>query len=117
MSYFSESARYTDMVQGIEFYQLVKDLEEHFSEKKDFISKKLEALMPFIFRRDNLMISIGAEPEGMEALEQELPAVKAVLSEQIPEKSEPSISLEKKNEGFLDASQVQYVSRSEAFLL
>ena len=115
MSYFSESARYTDMVQGIEFYQLVKDLEEHFSEKKDFISKKLEALMPFIFRRDNLMISIGAEPEGMEALEQELPAVKAVLSEQIPEKSEPSISLEKKNEGFLDASQVQYVSRAGNF--
>lgn len=115
MSYFSESARYTDMVQGIEFYQLVKELEEHFDEKKDFLSGKLESLMQVIFRKDNLMFSIGAEPEGMEALEKELPSVKAVLSEQLPEKSESSLSLERKNEGFLDASQVQYVSRAGNF--
>lgn len=115
MSYFSESARYTDMVQGIEFYQLVKDLEEHFDEKKDFLSGKLESLMQMIFCRDNLMFSVGAEPEGMEALEKEIPAVKAVLSEQSPKKPEISLSLEKKNEGFLDASQVQYVSRAGNF--
>ena len=115
MSYFSESARYTDMVQGIEFYQLVKDLEEHFDEKKDFLSGKLESLMQRIFCRDNLMFSVGAEPEGMEALEKEIPAVKAVLSEQSPKKPELSLSLEKKNEGFLDASQVQYVSRAGNF--
>lgn len=115
MSYFSESARYTDMVQGIEFYQLVKDLEEHFDEKKDFLSGKLESLMQMIFCRDNLMFSVGAEPEGMEALEKEIPAVKAVLSEQSPKKPELSLSLEKKNEGFLDASQVQYVSRAGNF--
>lgn len=115
MSYFSESARYTDMVQGIEFYQLVKDLEEHFDAKKDFLSGKLESLMQRIFCRDNLMFSVGAEPEGMEALEKEIPAVKAVLSEQSPKKPELSLSLEKKNEGFLDASQVQYVSRAGNF--
>ncbi len=115
MSYFSESARYTDMVQGIEFYQLVKDLEEHFDEKKDFLSGKLESLMQRIFCRDNLMFSVGAEPEGMEALEKEIPAIKAVLSEQSPKKPELSLSLEKKNEGFLDASQVQYVSRAGNF--
>ena len=115
MSYFSESARYTDMVQGIEFYQLVKDLEEHFDAKKDFLSGKLESLMQRIFCRDNLMFSVGAEPEGMEALEKEIPAIKAVLSEQSPKKPEISLSLEKKNEGFLDASQVQYVSRAGNF--
>ena len=115
MSYFSESARYTDMVQGIEFYQLVKDLEEHFEEKKDFITSKLESLMNLIFYRDNLMFSIGAEPEGIEALEKEIPAIKAILSEHAPETSEPSLRLEKKNEGFLDASQVQYVSRAGNF--
>lgn len=115
MSYFSESARYTDMVQGIEFYQLVKELEEHFDEKKDFLSGKLESLTQMIFCKDNLMLSVGAEPEGMEALEKEIPAVKAVLSEQSPKKPEISLSLEKKNEGFLDASQVQYVSRAGNF--
>ena len=42
MSYFSQSAKYTDMVQGIEFYQLVKELEEQFEEKKEFLSSKNE---------------------------------------------------------------------------
>lgn len=115
MSYFSESAEYTDLTQGIEFYQLVKELEEHFEEKKDFISSKLEQLAKKIFRKDNLMFSVGAEPEGMKLVEQEIPAVKEVLSENIPGEERKPLLLEKKNEGFLDASQVQYVSRAGNF--
>ncbi len=115
MSYFSESAEYTDLTQGIEFYQLVKELEEHFEEKKDFISSKLEQLAKKVFRKDNLMFSVGAEPEGMKLVEQEIPAVKEVLSEDIPGEERKPLSLEKKNEGFLDASQVQYVSRAGNF--
>ncbi len=112
MSYFSESARYTDMTQGIEFYQVVKDLEEHFEEKKDELSSRLEELTDRIFRVDNLMFSVGAEPEGMKLVERDIPAIKEILSSEIPEKKNTAISLEKKNEGFLDASQVQYVARA-----
>lgn len=115
MSYFSESAKYTDMTQGIEFYQLVKELEEHFEEKKDFISGKLEELVKKIFRKDNLMLSVGAEPEGMKLVEGEIPAIKEILSENIPGEARRLLTLEKKNEGFLDASQVQYVSRAGNF--
>ena len=115
MSYFSQSAKYTDMVQGIEFYQLVKELEEQFEEKKDFLSSKLEELAEKIFRKDNLMLSVGAEPEGMKQIQQEIPAIKEILSDAIPEKGKTPLLLEKKNEGFLDASQVQYVSRAGNF--
>lgn len=115
MSYFSESARYTDMTQGIEFYQVVKELEEHFEERKDELSGRLERLTEKIFRRGNLMFSVGAEPEGMKLVEQEIPAMKAVLSRKGPEEIHTGISLEKKNEGFLDASQVQYVSRAGSY--
>lgn len=115
MSYFSESAKYTEMTQGIEFYQLVKDLEENFEEKKDGLSKILEELMKEIFCRENLMFSIGAEPEGMELAEREILGVKAVLSSQETKTQSAPLSLGKKNEGFLDASQVQYVSRAGNF--
>ncbi len=115
MSYFSQSAKYTDMVQGIEFYQLVKELEEQFEEKKEFLSSKLEELAEKIFRKDNLMLSVGAEPEGMKQIQQEIPAIKEILSDVIPEKGKTPLFLEKKNEGFLDASQVQYVSRAGNF--
>mgnify|MGYP002508050490 CR=1 FL=1 len=55
MSYFSESAKYTDMTQGIEFYQLVKELEENFEERKDALSQTLEDLAKEIFCKQNMM--------------------------------------------------------------
>ena len=115
MSYFSESAKYTDMTQGIEFYQLVKDLEEHFEEKKDALSQTLEELMKLIFCKENLMLSIGAEPQGMEQVEEEEKGLKDILHTQNKMQEKKSLPLEKKNEGFLDASQVQYVSRAGNF--
>lgn len=115
MSYFSENAKYTDMTQGIEFYQLVKELEEHFEEKKDDFSATLEQLMKSIFRKDNLMISIGAEPEGMEQVAGEIQGLKEILHNEAVEAVGEQLVLEKKNEGFMDASQVQYVSRAGNF--
>lgn len=115
MSYFSDSAKYTDMTQGIEFYQLVKDLEEHFEEKKDALSGMLKGLAEEIFCKENLMFSIGAQKQGMELLEQEVGALKNILHEKRQGKETEPLQLVKKNEGFLDASQVQYVSRAGNF--
>lgn len=115
MSYFSESAKYTDMTQGIEFYQLVKELEENFEQKKERLSQTLEELVREIFCKENLMLSVGAEPEGMEQVEHQIPGMKAVLFTRESEKQRVLPFLKKKNEGFLDASQVQYVSRAGNF--
>ncbi len=115
MSYFSDNAKYTDMTQGIEFYQLVKDIEEHFEEKKDELGQILEALVEEIFCKENLMFSIGAETQGMELIEQEVPGLKEVLHSKNSDCEPKPLGLEKKNEGFLDASQVQYVSRAGNF--
>ena len=95
MSYFSVSGKYSDMTEGIEFYQLVKELEEHFEEKKDQLSKTLEELAGYIFRKDNLMISAGAQPEGLELLEKEIPKVKQILKDAPKERETESITLEK----------------------
>lgn len=115
MSYFSDSAMYTDMTQGIGFYQLVKEVEEHFEEKKDSLSQMLEELVQEIFGRENLMLSIGAQPQGMELLEKEIAGLKTVLHNRNAQIERKPLKLEKKNEGFLDASQVQYVSRAGNF--
>lgn len=115
MSYFSESAKYTDMTQGIEFYQLVKELEEHFEEKKNALSEILMGLAEEIFCKENLMFSIGAQKQGMEQIEREVGALKNILHEKHQGQEPEPLQLVKKNEGFLDASQVQYVSRAGNF--
>lgn len=115
MSYFSDNAKYTDMTQGIEFYQLVKEIEEHFEEKIDGLGRMLEELMQEIFCKENLMFSVGAEPQGMKLLEGEVTGLKEILHEKNANPKREPLKMEKKNEGFLDASQVQYVSRAGNF--
>lgn len=115
MSYFSVTGKYSDMTEGIEFYQFIKELEENFEEKKDQLSKTLELLTAYIFRKDNLIISAGAQPEGLELLEKEILEVRKILNDPPKERAKEPLQLEKKNEGFLDASQVQYVSRTGNF--
>ncbi|MCI9531580.1 MAG: insulinase family protein [Lachnospiraceae bacterium] len=115
MSYFSEGAKYTDLSQGIAFYQLVKEIEEHFEEKKEGLSDTLERLMPLVFHQENLMVSIGAEPEGMAEAEKEIPGLRGILPSKPDSMAGSRLTLGKRNEGFLDASQVQYVSRAGNF--
>ena len=62
-----------------------------------------------------MMVSIGAESEGMACVERELDGLKGVLQQKERETQKKPLLLERKNEGFLDASQVQYVSRAGNF--
>ncbi len=115
MSYFSDSAKYTDMTQGIEFYQLVKEIEEHFEEEKDALCEMMEGLVEEIFCKENLMFSIGAQTQGMEQIEKEVSGMKDILHTKGAKGGAAPLALKKLNEGFLDASQVQYVSRAGNF--
>ena len=115
MSYFSKTAKISDLTGGIELYKIVADLEEHFEEKKEELKATLKRLVKEIFVRERLMLNITSAG-GTEFLEQEL----QMLLESLPSDKTPvkpqEILCEKKNEGFLDASKVQYVSRAGNFV-
>ena len=49
LSYASPSAKFKDMTNGIDFYQFVADLSEHFEERKDELTQVLETLEPADF--------------------------------------------------------------------
>ena len=115
MSYFSKTSKISDLTGGIELYKMVADLEEHFEEKKEELKATLKRLVKEIFVRERLMLNITSAG-GTEFLEQEL----QMLLESLPSDKNPvkqqEIICEKKNEGFLDASKVQYVSRAGNFV-
>lgn len=115
MSYFSKTAQINDLTSGIAFYRVVADYEEHFEEKEEELRAHLQKLMGEIFRKENLMVSVTAKEEGLETVKQELAGLKEALYETPVETTEQEISCEKKNEGFLAASKVQYVSRAGNF--
>ncbi len=117
MSYFSETALYNDMTMGIDFYRVVAMYEEHFQEKKEELVSKLEDLSKRIFTREGLLLSLTCDEEGYGKLPGCIKKLKEALplGEGAEKKEKAHLSCEKKNEGFMDASKVQYVSRAGDF--
>lgn len=115
MSYFSRTAHFNDMTGGIALYRVVADYEEHFKEKKEELITKLKEMMKRIFRPEKLMVSLTADKEGYAAVIDEIAKLKDVLYTEEMATVSGTLECKKKNEGFLDASQVQYVSRAGNF--
>ncbi len=138
MSYFSEAAYYADLTNGIGFYHFLKDLEENFEDRKEGLFASLERITAQIFRKERLCVCIGAEAEGMDRMEEAmrefyetLPGearaldardafakARGAFTQSAPDGNAAGGNRavpENRNEGFLDASQVQYVSRAGNF--
>lgn len=116
MSYISPSAKWKDMTGGIEFYRLVKELEENFEEKKEELITNLKQLACKVFQADNMMISYTAEKESLKGLDQIVGELEQALFKEEQEALPCIIHCEKKNEGFKTASKVQYVARAGNFM-
>ena len=116
LSYASPSAKFKDMTGGIEFYQFVADLTDHFEERKEDLTRALEALGRQIFRGDNMMVSYTASREGLDGLEELVKEMKEGLFAGEAPETPCVIHCQKKNEGFKTASKVQYVARTGNFI-
>ena len=115
LSYFSRAAYYQEATAGISFYELVSDLDEHFDEKKDELIARLMRLVQMIFVPERMLVSVVCEEADYQAVEEQIAFLLKnlyVSKETVKERMLPKVHLEKKNEGFMDASQVQYVARA-----
>lgn len=115
MSYFSETAKYSDLTSGIGFYRLVADLDEHFEEKKAELAERLKRLCASVFTRENLSVAVICDKKGFAAVPDEIKKLAGSLPESRERHAPAPIQCERKNEGFFDASKVQYVTRAGNF--
>jgi len=109
MSYFSKTAAYRN---NIELYRVVADIEANFTERKDVLIEKLQSLVEKIFTNDRLMVSVTCSKEDYAVAEREIIAIKEKLFADKGIGTPAEFVFEQKNEGFMDASQVQYVARA-----
>lgn len=116
LSYFSETAAITEQIGGIPQFRLLEELEEHFDERKEELVHKLEQLAACLFREENLMVDFTADEEGYLPMEEEVAAFRKELFRS-PVKGTPFVpQMQKKNEGFMTAGQVQYVCLAGNFI-
>jgi len=116
LSYTSPLSKFKDMTSGIEYYEVVKYIEEHFEEEKANLIAKLQKLVKQLFRADNMMMSLTATREGLVGMEGLVEDLKKELFGGTLEENVCVIHCKKRNEGFKTSSKVQYVARVGNFL-
>ena len=116
LSGISSAASYQDMTSGVGYYKAVCAMEQLLESNAGEAVSKLEALIQRIFVKERMRVSYTNTGESFE---KDLPALKEFLA-LIP-KGEGSVGevqpkLTKKKEGFIDASQIQYVAKGGNFV-
>lgn len=109
-SYFSENAAFSEMIGGIDFYRVIEHLEANYEEEKELLAAKLKEVCDYIFCPENLIVSVTCDRTALETLDDGMKCLKSCLKPCKLEKTAKKVELQKKNEGFLTSSQVQYVA-------
>lgn len=116
MSYFSNTAALQEQINGMPFYRLVDDLEKNYENRKEELKKNLEELSICLFRPENLILDYTGTGDHLDEFLALTSGLKNTLHTQAMENVSFVIRPEKRNEGYMSASQVQYVCRAGNYL-
>lgn len=111
LSYQSRYAFYQDATLGIEYYQHILKLDEMIRMNPKKVVDKLQAMIGKILVQKRMIVSFTSDKKAYEAAK---PIMEKYITRIAPGRAageQAAIRLEKKNEGFTDASQIQYVAR------
>ena len=110
MGYFSPVSSFNDRVGGIDFYKVVEHLEEHFQEEKEELVCKLKSLMKKLFCKERMMVSLTSEDMILDQVKEKITELTEKLESGKKAEKLQNLQLPCEKEGFLTASQVQYVA-------
>ncbi|WP_097027471.1 insulinase family protein [Clostridium peptidivorans] len=114
-SYFSQSAAYSELISGINFYHFVVDLDNNFESKKEEIVNTLKEISKIVFNKNNLLISAALDEEDYDKFTESLPVLYEALKDDETHYNEYKFEIEPKNEGLMTSGKVQYNSKGFNF--
>lgn len=115
LSYQSRYAFYQDATLGIEYYQHVVKLDEQIRTNPEGVVKKLQEMIDKVLVRKRLMVSFTADQKAFEAAKPVMETYLNQIAQGDVAGEQTKLELSRKNEGFTDASQIQYVARGGNF--
>lgn len=115
ISYFSKYGYYQDALHGIEYYRFICMLEELLKKDASAAVGRLQEVCGQIFTTERLTVGFTGDEEAYRKAAPILAGYLKCLPENGVHKKVPDFDLFRKNEGFTDASQIQYVSRTGNF--
>ena len=115
LSYLSKPAMVMEQINGMPFYRMLEDLEEHFEERFPELSANLARLVECLFCAENLMVDYTSTEDGLCGVEELVEKFKKTLYTAKTEGKGYDPQPQKRNEGLMSSAQVQYVCRAGNF--
>ena len=112
LSYQSAYAFYQDATSGIAFYRLIRKLDEQMRTDPESVEHRLSEMIGRIFVRARLTVSYTGSELAYREIEPMLGEYLGRLPLGEAASGRAELALNRKNEGFTDASQIQYVARA-----
>lgn len=106
-SYLSNVGAYNELISGYAHYQFLLAAAKETDMKA--LAAKLREVQGRIVNRAGLQVGVTCQPEQLQAVRRELPALLAALPQAELKPAPYRFAREALNEGFQDASKVQYV--------
>jgi len=114
-SYYSNQGQFSELTRGYTYYRFVTDLMENYDENYDEIVSNLKEVAGLLFNKQNMTAYVACSQEDLSKYNTELTAI----AEEMPNDEHPlqewEFAFEKKNEGMLTPSKVQYVTKGYNF--
>ena len=113
-SYFSKVECYYQDLGGIDFYLFLTDILDNWDAKADEFIEKLTAVKNYVFNPATMFLDLASDKQGRDILDEKLPAFAKAIGEVEHGSLGEFVDYipEKKNEGILIPSQVQYAAQA-----
>ena len=108
-SYISNQGMFNELTDGIAYYRFISGLAKNFDSKSDEIIDNLIKTAKLLFTKDNCIASVTCAKDDMPVYLKGFDEYADKMAEGKSVYKEWKFDLEKKNEGFITASKVQYV--------
>lgn len=115
MAYFTPKERY-DNLGDLKFYDFIKNFLNDFDNEFEKMQTAFVRIMPMIFNRHNLLTSITVSTADYNKVVTAITPLMEILPNNIYPRQEIPFAVEKRNEGFITSTQVQYVAKGANFM-
>lgn len=114
-SYYSQRSRYVDVISGISFYRFLAAIDEDFEGQYDSFVAGCRRVYEQVFNRENLIISLTCDPQDKGEILAGLEQVVGGFRSTQQERHTYHFDVAARNEGFMTAGNVQFVSKGYSF--
>jgi Zn-dependent M16 (insulinase) family peptidase len=114
-SYYTNYGKFDELTGGVEYYWFVTDLVKQFDQKADEISANLARTASLLFTKGNVVAAVTCSGQDLPTVSAGFEQFARDLKEGKSVQAEWKFDFDKKNEGLLTASKVQYVVKGYDF--